>query len=257
LESNVLRDNPRLPFDPRHLDTDLLVWVRSDLGTIMNGATVSAWADFSGNTNDFAQATASAQPSLDRGGLGGRPQLFFDGSDDQIGGPDLYGTVSSNDDWTVVIVTGEGWTPGGAGSWYYHGQPAVWTTQPTGWAYAGFGIPSGTIARAGFYNGTAYKQADGPSSVAAGVALISAVVCDGGDLTLRINGDAGSTVASAGSIQSSATDLTLGKGSDNVSANWTWWDAGMSEFLIFDGALDEGEIEALESYLGDRYGIQV
>jgi len=254
-DNHILREAPRLGFDPRFLSTELLCWVRSDLRVSLNGSTVSDWDDSSGSGNDFAQATASAQPSLDRGGLGGRPQLFFDGSDDQIGGPDLYGTVSSNDDWTVVIVTGEGWTPGGAGSWYYHGQPAVWTTQPAGWAYAGFGIPSGTIARAGFYNGTEYKQADGPSSVAAGEALISAAVCEAGDLTLRINGEAGSTIAAAGSIQSSATDITIGKGSDNVSANWTWLDAGISEFLIFDGALPEEETAILESYLLDRYRI--
>ena len=252
---SVRTHHPAPGFDPRGLSVDCLLWCRADAGVDENGSGVSGWEDMSGNGNGFAQATASAQPSLDPAAQGGRPGLLFDGSDDEMSGPDLYGTVTANDDWTVVVVVCEGWTAGTTGSWYYHGQPAVWTTQPAGWAYAGFGIPSGTIARAGFYNGTEYKQADGPSSVAAGEALISAAVCEAGDLTLRINGEAGSTIAAAGSIQSSATDITIGKGSDNVSANWTWLDAGISEFLIFDGALPEEETAILESYLLDRYRI--
>jgi hypothetical protein len=65
--------------------------VQSDLGVTLNGSTVSAWADQSGNGNHYSQGTASKQPSFVAGGLNGYPTLLFDGTDDEMSstGPDL------------------------------------------------------------------------------------------------------------------------------------------------------------------------
>ncbi len=58
--------------------TDLKLWLRADLGVTLNGATVSAWADQSGNGNHFSQGTAAAQPTFTAsGGPGSKPGLDF------------------------------------------------------------------------------------------------------------------------------------------------------------------------------------
>lgn len=56
--------------------SSVLCWLRGDLGiTIATG--VSAWADQSGNGNDFIQNTAGNHPSYNASGLNGRGTLGF------------------------------------------------------------------------------------------------------------------------------------------------------------------------------------
>ena len=63
----------------------VLQWVRSDLGITLNGSTVSAWADQSGNGNDYSQGTAAKQPTYNAtGGANNTPYLLFDGTDDEL-----------------------------------------------------------------------------------------------------------------------------------------------------------------------------
>jgi hypothetical protein len=64
------------------LGTDLLQWVRADLG-ITIGTGVSAWADQSGNGLHYAQASSTLQPTFGAtDGPNGTPALTFDGSND-------------------------------------------------------------------------------------------------------------------------------------------------------------------------------
>jgi len=257
--AQVSTAHPAQGFNPRALSVDCLCWCRADAGITLNGSTVSGWGDVSGEGNDFSQATAAEQPRLRSGGLGGRPELSFDGSDDSIEGPDLYASFSSADEWTIVVVSGEGWTPGSdKGPQYYAGRPALWTAWPASWptaAPAGAGLTAGDQPRVGFYNGSSYQQSTGPSTVSPGDALLWTSVNDSGALTLRVNGTAGSTAAAAGSLQSSAKEMTIGPGSSLVAAVWSYWDAGISEVILFDGVLEDHEIAALENYLMTRYGI--
>ncbi len=62
------------------------LWLRSDLGVTpgTNAVGVSAWADQSGNGNNFAQAAAGNQPVYNTNIINGRPILRFDGIDDFI-----------------------------------------------------------------------------------------------------------------------------------------------------------------------------
>ena len=58
--------------------------VQADRGVTLNGSTVSAWADQSGNAKDYTQATPGSQPTYNATGLNGRPTLTFDGVDDTL-----------------------------------------------------------------------------------------------------------------------------------------------------------------------------
>ena len=81
---------------PAQLTTAL--WLdAADTGTItLNGATVSQWADKSGNSRNFSQATASNQPTYSATVLGGKPALTFDGTSDFMSAGDTLdvGTTS-------------------------------------------------------------------------------------------------------------------------------------------------------------------
>lgn len=58
--------------------------VQADRGVTLNGTTVSAWADTSGNGKDYTQATGIKQPTYNATGLNGRPYMSFDGSNDNM-----------------------------------------------------------------------------------------------------------------------------------------------------------------------------
>ena len=252
--NGVLRDNPRLSFDPRNIDADLLVWVRADLGTTMNGATVSAWADYSGNGNDLAQATASAQPALEVGGLGGRPELTFDGSSDVLTGPSLFGMLSANDEWTIALIVRD-WTWGTAinATWGTAYARGAMSAPSGGGGY--FGLVAGDSSNglcSGYYDGaTPSEVAFPPAAGSQGAASVWVTVCDGTDLTCRINGAAGTANTGGGGLVSNATTLGLGTG----SSSGDFWDGGISEVLIFDGVLSAQDLGMLEDYLIDRYEV--
>jgi hypothetical protein len=60
---------------------NLAAWYRADRGVTLNGSTVSAWADQSGNGRTLSQGTGSAQPTFTASGIGSQAALSFDGGD--------------------------------------------------------------------------------------------------------------------------------------------------------------------------------
>jgi len=253
--NGVLRDNPRLSFDPRNMRTPLLVWVRSDLSTTMNGSTVSGWADMSGEGNDFAQATAADQPSLSSAGLGGRAELTFDGSSDVLEGSNLYAMLSDVAEWTIIVVC-RGWTWGATygPTWgTAHGR-AVMGAPSNGGSYLSLVVGGSSQGpTSGFYPSGAPAPAIAPADSAGdeGADLVWVALSDG-DLVTRINGEAGSVV-SGGDLNAYVTTLAVGRGTNQT----TFWDGGISEVMIFDGALSGDETRQVEQYLGDRYNIRM
>jgi len=253
--NGVLRDNPRLSFDPRNMQTPLAVWVRSDLSTTMNGSTVSGWADMSGEGNNFAQATASLQPALTANGIGGRPGISFDGTSDQINGPSFYGLLSDPADWTIFAAVGSGWT-WGPSIYAYYGRGVVGAPVGLGsWFYASVTSEAGPGFGVGYWDNPALTHRIGyEDSASEGENVVLSFVSDSSNLTTSVNGSAGSTTAGGGpGVGSSATTLQIGKGNGNL----LYWDGSISEVLIFDGTLSGDEIKQVEQYLGDRYNIGV
>lgn len=85
------------PWNPSRLGSALRVWLRADTGIALNGATVSAWTDLSGNGLDCSQGVAGAQPTYQASdaNFGGHPSLLFDGGDMLAGaGSVMSGSVS-------------------------------------------------------------------------------------------------------------------------------------------------------------------
>lgn len=139
-------------FDPSQLD-GLELWLdAADTNTVLHatdpvvasdGETVRQWLDKSGNDRHANQATGISQPLLDSDGLGSKPALVFDGSNDffesgSIGdwnflhdGSDAlivavvrFGLVSNPSAAYTLVGTG-GATQSGTGVWLaYDDRPA-------------------------------------------------------------------------------------------------------------------------------------
>jgi len=252
-KAQVSTAHPAQGFDPRHFGARCLVWCRADAGVDRNGSTVSGWRDMSGRGRDFSQATASEQPTFASRGLGGRPELTFDGSDDHLDGASFFGMVSAADDWMVVVVVRD-WTWGDNVQLYY--ARGVLGTASGGVTRSNVGVTSEAGAGLGFgcWNAVdGHVQAYGDDSHAQGTSAVMVGVCSGGSLTMRVNGGAGSTVSGTTGLHSSATTLQLGQGNNNVNP----WDGAVSEVLIFDGVLRQSELGSLEDYLSHRYSIRM
>jgi PKD repeat protein len=57
------------------------LWLRSDTGVTLNGSTVLSWLDLSSNSYIAAQSNATAQPTYFNSGINNLPYLSFDGND--------------------------------------------------------------------------------------------------------------------------------------------------------------------------------
>lgn len=69
----------RRAWTPAALGSSLALWLRADLGVTLNGATVSAWADQSGNGRHATQGTAANQPTYQAtdADFAGAPSIRF------------------------------------------------------------------------------------------------------------------------------------------------------------------------------------
>jgi hypothetical protein len=94
-------------FDPRRI-ANLGLWLdAADASSLtLNGSTVSEWRDKSGNARNFAQATAAAQPIADTRTQNGRPVLDFDGARRLTGNAASLNVARNLAGATVFVVGG-------------------------------------------------------------------------------------------------------------------------------------------------------
>ena len=84
--------------------------VQADRGITLNGSTVSAWADQSGNAKDYSEATN--QPTYNATGLNGRPTLTFDGTNDKLASLLNLAAPGTTPTWMFLCVKQISWTSG-------------------------------------------------------------------------------------------------------------------------------------------------
>lgn len=267
-ELHSLRQLPAAPFDPRKFQSALMIWNRSDLGATMNGTGVSSWADQSGNGNDFAQSTASEQPEMITG-PSGRPALRFENDDDSrmnnsATSFNMYSDLSDKGEWTVVVAVSD-WTPTSSYAYFLGANPVVFCGSAAGSSPEICIAVSSTTANpvplmGGVDDSPAYVYANTSSEadVASGDPFIAVLKSDGSNWSSRTNGQDGDS-ASAGDLRSNADIFYLGDAkppmvTGNAAEQFT---GNILELLVFDGTLEDYELEQLEEYLSDRYGIEL
>lgn len=95
----------RRRFSPTRL-ANLALWLdaANSASITLNGSTVSAWADMSGNDRTLSQSVANNQPTYSTGSQNGRNTLSFNGSTNFLRGPWPL-TLTAQSVFAVVSMT--------------------------------------------------------------------------------------------------------------------------------------------------------
>ncbi|MEO6938737.1 MAG: sialate O-acetylesterase [Candidatus Kapaibacterium sp.] len=77
------------------------MWLRSDSGVVANNGSVSRWKDMSGHSNDAAQTTPAAEPTVAPKAANGLPVLRFNGTSFMVGAS----VMPVHSDYSLTFVT--------------------------------------------------------------------------------------------------------------------------------------------------------
>jgi len=237
-----VREGRNLGFIPSRLPGCML-WLRADLGVTLNGATVSSWADQSGNGVTVTQGTTSKQPTFNAGTAGvlnGLPTLqFAQGSLQILSSPVNYTNGGAASIFSAVAPV--------AGSFF---NTRIFETLNSNGYYLGMGNAGGPNWRA-IINGT---FGTGAGTTANGNYLVS-LNFTGAVGALYQNG---TQVASDGytSPPSTSNPYTIG-GFLGGSTTTDFWNGHIAEVAFFKRVLTTTEVLAMHRYLGARYKISV
>lgn len=225
-------------FSPSDI-SGLSLWLKADAGVTLNGATVSAWADQSGNGRNVSQGTAGSQPTYNATGLSSLPTLDFDGGDYLDNTTTDLGTADSA---RTIFIVGEADSVGG---------PIVVYRRSV--AYLSVMIFE--------FGGVHYISSDGltaPSNTSVNSHAertdpfysVHRYTGTGNAPSFRINGAEKTYSTGVQTTEGGATGFEIGHNS-----NAQFWSGLISEILVYDSALSAGDIEDVEGYLADKYSL--
>jgi hypothetical protein len=225
---------------PGGVSSNLKLWLKAGTGAGTVGSNSSLWQDQSGNGNNAAQATTSAQPVVTANQINFNPALVFNGSTDYMDIASNLGLASTNECAVYCVLK-----QAGSGVQVFFGSQngtandlQLYTTpgSPTTVDYWG----TGTLMT-------------GTTSLAAGTAYISGHEKAGtgtNQATIYINGNVDKT----GTITQS-----LGAGNRRVGASYasglSFETAGdIAELVVYNSPLTTAQRSQLQSYLSFKYG---
>jgi hypothetical protein len=231
------------PWSPLQLGSSLALWLRADLGITLNGATVSAWADQSGNGRHAAQGTAGSQPTIRTSGvrmINSQTVLDLDGTDDRmLFGASAFSALTGAEIFVVGRLDAD---PSGAatGGFYGLGSAPTSTHVPytDGVIYDGFA--------------TTVRKTVGNPAASMTNAFVYGVTSVSGEWTARLNGTQLYTTATNTVGFHAAPTL----GGDATSAPIVM-DGVFAEWILLNRKATSAERTSVHSYLSARYGITV
>jgi hypothetical protein len=219
--------------------TGLQLWLKADAGLYQDAAKttpatldddpVGAWEDQSGNGEDATQATASKRPLLKLAIVNGQSVIRFDGTDDTL----KSGTFTTIQPQVIILVFKQvSWT---SGRYVFDGQSNVRCGA----------LQTGTAGNV--------QQVTGPAAtpgVNFGTTVFSIGVfrfADAGGY-IRRNG---SQTNQTGGTGEDVTALRLAARGDDSLYSAT----DMAEVLLYDDSPTIAQIQQIEQYLANKYGI--
>lgn len=227
-------------FSPSDI-SGLKLWLRSDLGITLNGSTVSAWADQSGNSNHVSQATAANQPTYVTNQLNGQPILDFDGTNDVLTGT-FGAALTGVKNWTLIAVMKADVVTGVRIPVSLGGNAAGYE----------FTINAASSAKREITCKGAAVVTDGNATTS--YEVWTGTRDNGGtpNLVLRINGTSQTLSAPTTGVSTLAASAAIG-------ANYTagFFDGKIAEILVYNQDISGASLNQVHSYLGTRYGITV
>ena len=207
---------------PGGVNNGLQVWLKAD-----SELTVDDWGDQSGNDNDAT--SPENDPTIVSTGINFNPALQFSAAGDR-----MQGTLNSGTDSLSYLIVAEDVSGASSGGVLIEFDAATDLTLSDG-SYAGLSFTT-------------------PANIIKDTAqLVSVVHPEGaGPATVYINGSSFET----GAVNAAAnTAYTYAIGDDVASGNG--FDGLISEVIVYDEALSDGDREMLESYLAVKYAIPV
>lgn len=215
------------------------LWVKSDSITGANGSAVSTWADSSLNARNFTQANAANQPTVVTNGIGGKPTVRFDGSNDYLDSA----TGSYSQPITVFSVARKT----AAGSGYERILHGNTTVDGIFFMGANAGNYASFIGNGGWNDTTANSPA---RAVSTNTGSVLGATISGGTITPYFNGTA--QTAKSGNTMSTLAGFRMGS-SSGLSQ---FWNGDVSEVIVYPGVLSTADRQRVEGYLAWKYNLQ-
>ncbi len=220
--------------------TNLITWLKSDIGVTLNGSTVSNWLDLSGSSNSATQLTALNQPIFNTNVINNLPALTFDGTNSYMQFPN--GFSDWNQGCSIFIVANPTTVTTGRRFFdYATGLNAnnlkIEEISPNGLEFDVNGVssPSNIISTTGIAQNS-FK-------------LIEVVHNGAGFATLYSNGD----IVAKGTLNNisnvTRTGCFIGKGYSGGNT----FTGHIAEYLVYNRALSTAERVNVENYLLNRY----
>lgn len=219
---------------------DVRLHLMADAGVTLNGSTVSAWADQSGNGLNASQGTGSLQPLLVAAAQNGLPVLRFDGTDDFLSiANNALLDLTAGFHIFVLFKTIVG--PAANDTLIAKGT--------TAWALD-FGTT--TLVRlttTGLSNvnmNGVVSQADSQFHVAEGSFSGSA------SKEIRGNGNRENAATVTGSLSTNSTAISIG---ENLGSTGRQTNMDLAEILIFPRQLTSAERKGVQAYLAAKWNV--
>jgi hypothetical protein len=235
-------------FDPSTL-SGLTLWLKADSLALSDGQRIQTWPDESGNGRDFTQGTGGQRPLLKTGILNGMSVVRFDGVNDNIGSSVGWQTFFSVSDATAFVVYKRRGNPSATYGTLFSDESAG-SAEKVGMRDASLGTVLVCMNNDG-------NQDTASKTGLTGEAYIATWLHTGGNLSAGANDtrDSGlSTVASGATITPNNFNVSLGA---EVTAATNYYNGDIAEVLFFNVALSEADRISVESYLAQKYGIEL
>jgi Concanavalin A-like lectin/glucanases superfamily len=233
-------------FTPASL-SGLRLWLRSDMGITLNGSTVSAWDDQSGNGNNATQGTAANQPTYQATGYpGSKPGVLFDGADDFLIADGMAAVLTGSDvPYTAYlrasVVTNADESFFSAGNSASDDPVIMVNSQATG---------AVRLFRRNAVDGTTIDLVT-TQTISTGNAHRIGDIFTGTARTCRLDGAATSVNNTACDVPSfTVNQFTLGCLRRIATSGFL--NFKLAEIVIYNRALNASEQALLESYLAER-----
>jgi hypothetical protein len=226
--------------------TGLKLWLRADLGVTLSDGFVSQWSDFSGNSNDVANATGGQQPTVTASSINGLPAITWPGNSTVFLHNTVTNLVSSNAARTVIAIIKPG---ANSYAWLFTFRRAApvfaigWNNAfGFHWVYRDNQGANYEIVPNGPTPGTAYMLEFGYDGLGGDITFThnttTEIVTDGGAGVLSDTGTTGFTV-----------------GANETAAGSTTFSGDVAEIIAYDHVITAAERLALRIYVQARYGI--
>ena len=230
----------------------MALWLKADSLDLADGGSVTSWKDVSGNEHEFVQASSSAQPTYraSDSDFNNMPVVDCDGGDSLA--TSAFTSALNPSQFTIFTVAA---SAGPGANW----QGIISSRDNTVFkGYNVFARWSGDD-RWQFVTGTssAYHFLTGTSAVVANTPAIVTSVLSGGDgagasatKTLRVNGTQENTASSNFHKLTATASTTVGLAPSAFRLT-----GQIGEIIMYNRALSTTEIQQVEGYLSEKYGI--